>query len=296
MRVYSNFVGWLCLPGQSFVRTVIEAEDEGTRMAYEQILYGVADGVGTVTLNRPEKLNAWTSQMGREVEQALAEAAEDDAVRVVVITGAGRAFCSGADLSLLAQLSGEGKDVAASLGSELFATPFNVYLPRFPKPLLAAINGPCVGMGLIFALYSDIRYASSSARLSTVFAKLGLIAEWGAAWILPRLVGLSRSFEILYGAQIYDADEALRMGLVSAVFPEESFAEEVQKRALHMASAVSPRAVQVMRAQVYAGLEQTNDEAHAHADREMRASLVSADFREGVTAYLGKRPPVFPGR
>ncbi len=266
-------------------------------MTYEQILYTVAEGIATLSLNRPEKLNAWTLRMGAEFDHAMRVAAADPQVRVLVITGAGRAFCSGADLSLLASASASGGAVSTQPGesTENLTAAFTESLAAFPKPVLAAIHGPAVGMGFALALCCDVRFASTDARFSTVFSKLGLIAEYNTAWLLPRLVGISRAFGILYTSRTLDAAEALAIGLVEATYPPESFAAEVQKHARLLAETVSPRSLSVMRRQVYAGLSQTLAESAKSAEHEMYTSLKSDDFREGVAAFLGKRAPNFPG-
>ena len=267
-------------------------------MTYEQILYTVAEGIATLTLNRPEKLNAWTLRMGAEFDHALRTASADSAVRVIVITGAGRAFCSGADLSLLASASSTGGAVPTTPGesTESLTAAFTTSLAACTKPVLAAIHGPAVGMGFALALCCDVRFASTEARFSSVFSKLGLIAEYNTAWLLPRLVGISKAFGILYTSRTLDAAEALAIGLVEATYPPESLAAEVHKHAKLLAETVSPRSLTVMRRQVYAALSQTFDESTKSAEHEMYESLKSGDFREGVAAFLGKRPPAFPGK
>ena len=267
-------------------------------MTYEQILYTVTEGVATVTLNRPEKLNAWTIRMGAEFDHAVRAASADPAVRVIVITGAGRGFCAGADLSLLASASSTGGAVPTTAGesTDSLTAAFTTSLAAATKPVLAAIHGPAIGMGFALALCCDLRFASTEARFSTVFSKLGLIAEYNTAWLLPRLVGISRAFGILYTSRTVDAAEALSIGLVEAVYPTESFAAEVHKHAKLLAETVSPRSLSVMRRQVYAAFSETFAESAQSAEHEMYESLKSEDFREGVAAFMGKRKPNFPGR
>ena len=267
-------------------------------MTYEQILYTLQNGVATLTLNRPEKLNAWTLRMGAEFDHAVKAASADPEVRVLVITGAGRGFCAGADLSLLAAASSSGGAVAPAPGesTESLTAAFTTSLAASTKPALAAIHGPAIGMGFALALCCDMRLASTDARFSTVFSKLGLIAEYNTAWLLPRLVGIAKAFSILYTSRTLDAAEALSIGLVEATYPPETFAEEVRRQAEQLAQTVSPRSLSVMRRQVYAALSESFDEAAKSAEREMYESLKSEDFREGVAAYLGKRPPAFPGK
>ena len=275
--------------------------------SFEQILYDVADGVATVTLNRPDKLNAWTALMEKEVQAAMARAEADDQVRVVVLTGAGRGFCAGADLQDLGKVAGAAS--AAELERVLkdrFVGPQRAdarpdfqkaysYFPAVGKPVLGAINGPAVGLGFVIALYCDLRFASDQARFGTAFSRRGLIAEHGISWMLPRLVGVSNALDLLFSARMIDAAEALRIGLVSRVLPQAEFMDGVRAYAKELATAVSPRSLRVMKKQVYEALFQTLAEATDAANVEMMKSFGSADFREGVAHFLEKRPPVFTG-
>ncbi len=276
-------------------------------MAYQEILYDVSDHIATITLNRPEKLNAWTTQMGREVPEAMNAAARDEAVRVIVLTGAGRGFCAGADVSLLSQAVEKPAEAARPPeggGNGGFA-PANAradfqhrygYLPAIPKPIIAAINGPTAGLGLVIALYCDLRLASPDARLGTVFSRRGLIAEHGISWMLPRLVGLPHALDLLLSGRMVDAEEALRMGLVNRILPGEGFAEAVRETARELASLASPRSTSIIKKQLYEAQFQTLAEAIKTADVLMHESFSSEDFREGVAHFLEKRPPAFTGR
>jgi enoyl-CoA hydratase/carnithine racemase len=275
---------------------------------YEQILYDVAEGVATVTLNRPDKLNALTRQMEKEIQTAMAQAEADDQVRVIILTGAGRGFCAGADLQDLGQVA------AASSATELerilqdrFLGPQRAdarpdfqkaysYFPAIGKPILAAINGSAVGLGFILTLYCDLRFASDQARFGTAFSRRGLIAEHGISWMLPRLVGVSNALDLLFSARLIDASEALRLGLVNRVLPQAEFMDGVRTYARELATLVSPRSLRVMKKQVYEALFQTLAEATDIANVEMMKSFGSADFREGVAHFLSKRPPVFTGK
>jgi enoyl-CoA hydratase/carnithine racemase len=275
-------------------------------MPRQEILYEVADRIATITLNRPEKLNAWTAVMEQEVRSAIETAEGDDQVRVIVLTGAGRGFCAGADMSLLSGVATRGVDEATKERAlQAGATREGVrpdfqkkysYFPAVEKPVIAAINGPIVGLGLVVALYCDLRWVSDSARFSTTFARRGLIAEYGMAWMLPRLVGHANALDLLLSARTIDAAEALRIGLVNQVFPQNVFSERVKENARDLASNVSPRSLRVMKRQVYDAMFQTLAEAFADSEREMLASLRSEDFQEGVTHFLEKRPPSFTGR
>ena len=236
-----------------------------------EAIYHVADRVATITLNRPEKLNAWTAVMEQEVRSAIEDAERDDQVRVIVLTGAGRGFCAGADMSLLSNVADRGLDegtrdraLQTGVTREDVRSDFQKkysYFPAVGKPVIAAINGPVVGLGLVVALYCDLRWASDAARFSTAFARRGLIAEYGMAWMLPRLVGLPNALDLLLSARTVDAAEALRMGLVNQVFPNDAFLEKVGENARDMASSVSPRSLRVIKRQVYDAMFQTLWEA-----------------------------------
>ena len=162
--------------------------------------------------------------------------------------------------------------------------------------MIAAINGPVVGLGLVIALYCDIRLASDAARFGTAFAQRGLIAEYGMAWMLPRLVGHANALDLLFSARMIDAAEALRMGLVNQVYPRETFLESAQKYAVDLASNVSPRSLRVIKRQVYDAMFQTLAESFESSEQEMLASLQSEDFKEGVAHFIEKRAPAFSGR
>jgi enoyl-CoA hydratase/carnithine racemase len=276
-------------------------------MPSEETLYNVSNRVATITLNRPEKLNAWTAVMEREVRAAIEEAERDDNVRVIVITGAGRGFCAGADMSLLSGVAEQGldekrraqalqKDAGAREGVRPDFQRKYSYLPAIGKPVIAAINGPVVGLGLVITLYCDLRFASDAARFSSAFARRGLIAEYGMAWMLPRLVGTPNALDLLFSARMIDAAEALRMGLVNQVYPHDVFAEKVREYASDLASLVSPRSLRVIKRQVYDAMFQSLDEAFEVSEREMLASLQTEDFKEGVAHFLEKRAPNFRGK
>jgi enoyl-CoA hydratase/carnithine racemase len=275
-------------------------------MPNQETLYQVADRVATITLNRPDKLNAWTSVMEREVRAAMGEADKDENVRVIVLTGAGRGFCAGADMSLLSTVAEKGLDearrtqtvqtAAKSEGSRSDFQKKYSYFLALTKPVIAAINGPVVGLGLVITLYCDLRIASDAARFGTAFAQRGLIAEYGMAWMLPRLVGHANALDLLFSARMIDAAEALRMGLVNHVYPRETFLEEVRKNAAYLASNVSPRSLRVIKRQVYAAMFQTLAESFESSEQEMLTSLECEDFKEGVAHFVEKRSPVFTGK
>jgi enoyl-CoA hydratase/carnithine racemase len=276
-------------------------------MQNQETLYTVAQRVATLTLNRPDKLNAWTPVMEREVREAMTAAEADPDVRVMVLTGAGRGFCSGADISMLSTLAQKGLDPALRAqalepsGDDKsdvrrdFRKKYS-YFPALSKPVIAAINGPSIGLGLVIALYCDIRLVSDAARFGTAFSRRGLIAEYGMAWMLPRLVGHANALDLLFSARVIDAAEAFRMGLANQVLPQAAFAESVQKYAADIAVNVSPRSLRVMKRQVYDGMFQTLAESFELAEREMLLSLQCEDFKEGVAHFVEKRPPVFSGK
>jgi enoyl-CoA hydratase/carnithine racemase len=276
--------------------------------SFEQTVYDVTDGVATVTMNRPDKLNAWTLQMEKEVQAAMAQAEADDKVRVILLTGAGRGFCAGADLQDLGKVAGAASPAELErVLKDRFVGPQRAdalpdfqnaysYFPAVGKPVIGAINGSCVGLGFVIALYCDIRFASDQARFSTAFSRRGLIAEHGIGWMLPRLVGLSNALELLFSARMIDASEALRMGLVNRVLPQAELMDAVRAYARELAAMVSPRSLRVMKKQVYEGLFQTLGEATDVANVEMMKSFGTADFREGVAHFMEKRPPAFTGK
>lgn len=279
---------------------------------YEDLSYEVKGNVGVVTLDRPDKLNAWTAAMEKSIKQALAAAVQDDAVRVIVITGAGRGFCAGADMNMLQKIqptkwedrelakaaSEESFDFASGLGPDVsphYGGRFG-YLFQIRKPIIAAINGPAAGLGLVFALYADIRFAGSDAKFTTAFAQRGLIAEHGISWLLPHLVGPAHSLDLLLSARKFTAAEAERMGLVNKVFEQENFMGAVMDYASTLAQTVSPRSMAVMKAQIWKALFQNFNDALEVGDSEMQKSFATADFKEGVAHFVEKRKANFTGK
>jgi enoyl-CoA hydratase/carnithine racemase len=276
-------------------------------MPTRETLYNVAKRVATITLNRPDKLNAWTALMESEVRSHMENAEQDDEVRVIVLTGAGRGFCAGADMSLLSAAAERGVDdrgpehVLHSEGNrrEDVSADFQKkysYFPAIGKPVIAAINGPVVGLGLVITLYCDLRLASDASRFSTTFARRGLIAEYGMAWMLPRIIGIANALDLLFSARTIDAAEALRMGLVNRVFPQETFLEKAQESAQELASTVSPRSLRIIKRQVYEAMSQPLAEAFDISVREMMACFRTEDFKEGVAHFVEKRPAAFTGK
>jgi enoyl-CoA hydratase/carnithine racemase len=267
-------------------------------MSHTDILYSVDDFVATITLNRPDKLNAWTSEMDADLHHAIERAAADDAVRAIVITGAGRGFCAGADMSRLSRLSA-GETPRAIVGANgskpgNFEQKFS-YLLAVPKPIFAAINGPVAGIAFCLVLFCDFRYMAEGAKLTTAFAKRGLIAEHGSAWMLPRLIGPMNALDLLYSARMVDTAEAERLGLVRRL-PADNFCARVQAIARELVTASSPRSIGVIKRQFFQSYFQSLAEAWAVADKEMIASFGSEDFTEGVAHFVEKRTAMFSGR
>jgi enoyl-CoA hydratase/carnithine racemase len=271
---------------------------------YQQIVYEVKDPVATIRLNRPDRLNALTDRMLAELRHALAEAEADARVVGIVLTGAGRGFSAGMDMqSLSATASGE--RAGADDLSELEARPgdpdlgpdFQVtfsYLLGIRKPLVAAVNGPCAGLGMSIALLCDMRFAAPEARFVTAFAQRGLIAEHGMSWILPRLLGPSVALDLLWSGRRVEADEALRIGLVNRVASGQNVVDEAQAYIEGLAKSASPTSIKVMKQQVYRHLMLPLGEAMRDSNRLMGESLGRGDFKEGVASFLERRPPAFP--
>ena len=271
--------------------------------SYEDILYRVEDGVAVITLNRPDKLNAWRSEMDRDVRAAMREANEDASVRVIVLTGAGKGFCAGADMNMLQGI--QSGDTAGRSGStfepwdksanENFQKQYS-WFPAVKKPIIAAINGAAAGLGLIISLYCDIRFAADSAKFTTAFSRRGLVAEHGISWLLPRLVGFAAAADLLYSARVMTASEALAMRLVSRVIPAADFEKEVMTYAKMLATEVSPRSLREMKREIWNAQFQTLAQAIDSANADMPPSFRSEDFKEGIAHFMEKRPPRFTGR
>jgi enoyl-CoA hydratase/carnithine racemase len=270
-------------------------------MEYTDITYEVDGAAAVITLNRPEKLNAWTGRMGTEVPDALERADRDRAVKAVIITGAGRGFCAGADMGML-------NGIAAAGGQQVEEEPRSIpgpieanYYQRFSfplrsaKPSICAVNGAAAGLGMILTLYCDVRFASEQARFGTAFAKIGLIAEHGISWLLPRIVGTGNAFDLLYSARVIDAQEALRMGLVQRVYPADQLLTEAKKYVEYLAANSSPNAMRLMKRLVYDAQFQDLATAIQSANEAMKPTLASDDFKEGLAAFAEKRQPRYQG-
>lgn len=270
-------------------------------MDYQDILYSVDDRVATITLNRPDRMNAWTPTMERDVRHAMEAAAADDGVRVIVLTGAGRAFCAGADMDALKGL--DPNDIKRR-GGDLPAFDMNRrpdwqtrygFYPSIAKPIIGMLNGATAGIGLVHALYCDLRFAADNTVFTTAFARRGLIAEHGISWMLPHIVGHANALDLLLSARRVSSEEALRIGLVNRLCSPDKLREETYAYARDLADFVSPSAMAVIKRQVYDVPFQTLAEATIDANREMHIALQGADFREGVASFMEKRPPRFKG-
>jgi enoyl-CoA hydratase/carnithine racemase len=249
----------------------------------------VQDGVAVLTLNRPERLNAWTGEMERLYFGLLEECASREDVRVVVVTGAGRGFCAGADMQDLQALGENGLPATPSAADRRPQTfPLSI-----PKPIVAAINGACAGIGLVQALMCDIRFAAEGAKLTTAFSRRGLVAEHGISWILPRLVGPARALDLLLSGRVVLAGEAVELGLVNRALAPEKLLEETLAYARELASRCSPASMATMKRQVYIDLDRGLPDALAEADRLMVESFGAPDFVEGVASFVERRDPRF---
>ncbi len=250
----------------------------------------LADRHGPVmllTLNRPDRLNAWNDELEDRYFALLGQCDGDPDIRAIVVTGSGRAFCAGADLADLAGLD----------GSETTEVPVRPLPRSYPmtvrKPVIAAINGPAAGLGLVEALYADLRFCTPQAKLTTAFARRGLIAEYGVAWLLQRVVGLSRALDLLLSGRIVLGEEALRMGLVDRLVEPASVVGEAIRYATELATLCSPTALAVMKQQVYDAASSDFAAAAASADQLMLSSFRRPDVTEGVASYVERRPPQF---
>lgn len=260
------------------------------------------DGVGVVTLSRPERLNAWTGRMHAEYRWVLARAEHDPAVRAIVVTGSGRGFCAGADAAALAGHVAKGAYDPGVVESEL-ARPGHGVRPEYdhafafhfgiPKPIIAAVNGPAAGVGLVLACYCDIRFAAAGAKLTTSAPRLGLPAEYGLSWVLPRLVGIGHASDLLLSSRVVLAEEAAAMGLVNKVLPPDELLPFTLDYARRLATEVSPRAVAAAKAQLYADLHGDVGTAVAESERLLRELVAGPDHAEGVAAWQERRPPRF---
>jgi enoyl-CoA hydratase/carnithine racemase len=272
-------------------------------LTYEHILYEVDDPVAVITLNRPAALNAWTNTMDVEIHDAMTRAEADPAVVGIVVTGAGRAFCAGADMRALQSLSADGADDIASAGRtdrrEIGGDDggeFGGRLTRLmavDKPIIAAVNGAVAGMAFPFVLCCDLRVVSPDALFVTSFAQRGLIAEWGLSWLLPRLVGPAVALDLLLSSRRVNGEEAMALGLANHLVPADELLPFCRTYVENIARTCSPTSVAIMKRQVYEDLHRGLGAAEQNAQRLMLESFGRPDFKEGVASFVEKRPPAF---
>ena len=270
-------------------------------MELKVVRYEISDKVAIITLDRPDRLNSWTGRMHTEYRWALAEADGDRSVRVIVVTGAGRAFCAGADGRAL---SGHVERGAYDAGTpDDLARPGFGADPRFDadfayhfgltKPVIAAINGPAAGVGLVLACYCDIRFAAAGAKLTTAHGRLGLPAEFGLSWLLPRMIGLTRANDLLLSSRVILAEEAADMGLVNEVAPSDRLMDRVMEYAGQLVTTISPSSLRATRGQIYTDLHGDAAGAVSRAQRLLEEMMTGPDFAEGIAALQEKRAPRF---
>jgi enoyl-CoA hydratase/carnithine racemase len=264
--------------------------------------YQVSDAIATITLHRPDRMNAWTGRMHTEYRALLARAAADVTVRVIVVTGSGRSFCVGADAKALEGHVERGS-YDAGVADDL-ATPGYGVRPEFdadfayhfgiPKPIIAAINGPAAGVGLVLACYCDLRFAAAGVKLTTSHGRLGLPAEYGLSWLLPRLIGLTRAADLLLSSRVVLAEEAAQMGLVNQVVPPDDLAATTYTYATLLATEIAPSSLASTKRQLYTDFHRDVASSVRDSNERLATMMQGPDFAEGVAALTERRPPQFP--
>jgi enoyl-CoA hydratase/carnithine racemase len=270
---------------------------------YKDITYSVDDPVAVITMNRPDKLNAFTGRMLAEIRHAVSAAEHDERVVGIVLTGAGRGFCAGMDIGSLEDMSsgagGEAEDLSgleADVGDPAMGENFSVtfsYLLAVRKPLVAAVNGACAGLGFVFAMLTDLRFVERQAKFATAFSQRGLIAEHGVSWVLPRLIGSGRALDILWSSRKFDGTEAERLGIAERLVDTGESVSAASDYIKELAASASPTSLQIMKAQVYRHLNMPLGEAMNETNEWMATSLRQEDFKEGVRSFIEQRPPQF---
>ncbi len=266
---------------------------------FKAIMYAVEDRIAVIRLNRPHRLNAWTGRMHTEYRSALLLAEQNPGVRVIVVTGEGKGFCAGADTQALeGHIAKGGYDPGTP---DTIAQPGFGVRPEFDaafayhfgltKPVIAAINGPAAGVGLVLACFADIRFAVPGVKLTTAHGKLNLPAEFGLSWLLPRLIGLARATEILLSSRVVMTEEALEIGLVNRIYPAEELMTGTLQYAKELADSVSPGSLRQTKRQIYTDLHRDLAASVDESEQLVRSMMKEADFKEGVAALTGKRSP-----
>lgn len=260
-------------------------------MAYETLLYDIADGIATITLNRPDKLNAYNAAMGHEIVEAIRQADEDEKVRVIIVTGAGRAFCAGADLGAFAaniKHREQGHEARNEGRGGMLLYPS--LMRTLSKPSIAAINGYALGIGATMTLSCDIRIAAENAKMGFIFPRVGVVPELGSTYLLPRLIGAARAAEMFLTGRHYTAAECLAMGLVSQVTPTDALAARAQELAGEISQG-SPTSLALTRRALYLGLTATLENALEFESFALERCYASPEHKEYVSAFVERRKP-----
>jgi len=273
------------------------------------VLYSEIDNIAILTLNRPKKLNAYNVNIFNGLKEGIKKIENNENINAIIITGAGRGFCAGADMEGLKKTTKSNNkitpenDIDEKLPNEIigpkiaehFQTRFG-FLATCRKPIIAAINGPCAGIGLVMTLFCDLRFAAEGAKFTTAFSRRGLIAEHGISWILPKLIGHAHAMDILFTGRVFLAEEAFKIGLINNCFPKDGFMESTLEYVKDLANMSSPRSIAVMKSQIYKAFFQNLNDAASIGDLEMEKSFLSEDFKEGVNHFMEKRAPKFTGK
>jgi len=277
-------------------------------MNFAEIIYDKSDRIATITFNRPEKMNAWTRKMGAETRTAMLDADRDPNIGAIVVTGAGRAYCAGVDMSALSEVAAGRADATGVMPPPPAAEEewlkqqrpdFRnqyAYVLGLSKPVIGAINGACVGLGFTTSLYQDIRIASDNARMGLIFVQRGLAIEHGSSWMLPRIVGVSRAVELAVTGRLVDAEEALRIGLVHRVVPQDKLMATVGEIAGHIAHNCSPLGVAEAKRLMWRHMFADLGTAIRENDESALMMTQSDDFKEGIRAFNERRPAKYTGR
>jgi enoyl-CoA hydratase/carnithine racemase len=254
-----------------------------------------AGGVAVLTLNRPDRLNTWGGDIATAFYAGLDRAEEDPAVRVIVLTGRGKAFCAGAQLGSMGGVAQSIENTDERKLASLVGDRQPHYLTSLCKPVIAAVNGSCVGIGLTQALMCDVRFAAAGVKFAASFARRGLIAEYGVSWILPRLTGWAVALDLLLSGRTFLADEAAQLGLVKEVVPPDQLMKRAMDYAEDIAQNCSPASMAVIKRQAYGDAMREVADSSSRSEALLQASLQRPDVIEGITSFLEKRPPSFPG-